>query len=272
MRELWGMPYTVKSFPALAYKHRLRALDNSTIDGLIQRVWIIKVGHENPNSDLHIPDNDRVLLAVTALKNLKTNNFLVWGGPDLAKEELGSSENNILSFSDRYKSADDDILYSLGVPRLILDGTTSGTQSRDWSVFIKTLSQMERYQIMLQRFINRKMRQICINNGKKELFPKFYWMMMKMQDKEKAKNIVTKLRELKLLGRRRSLYLLGLPGEEIVDEMIREYEEKLDEKLGDIDPNSMPGRPPDTQDGDGSNPNNKNNTPDPESNRDNMNK
>lgn len=251
-RSAWGEPYVVKAFPALAFKHRLRALDNATIDGLIQRIWIVKIGNDNPDSDLHIPNNSRVSLAVSAFQRLLTQNVLIWGGSDLNVEELGSSENNILSFSDRYKNADDDIQKALGIPRFLVDGE-QGVSGDVWATLAKTISQMERLQIQITRFINRKMRQIAIENGYKDSFPKFHWMFLKLQNQERTKNIVTKLYELNLLGKRRSLHMIGMPADEIIEEMMREKKENLNEKLPqNILPYNMPsnepGRPEDTKD------------------------
>ena len=180
-RSAWGLPYVIKALPALAYKHRLRDLDNATIDGLIQRVWIIKVGHPDPDSPMHVPEEDRLLLAISTFRTLQTQNFMIWGGSDLTTEEFGSSENNVLNFKDRYVSADTDIRTALGVPRLLLDGEGSSA-NQDWSIFAKTISQMERYQIMIQRWIDHKLRQIAIENGFKDQYPKFYWMFLKMQE------------------------------------------------------------------------------------------
>lgn len=207
------------------------------------------------------------MLAIGMFKQLQTQNFAVWGGPDLETIEFGSSENNVLSFQDRYKSADDDIRASLGVPKILLTGEGSGS-SKDFSVYIKVLSQMERYQVMLKNWIDHKMRQIAQENGYKDQFPSFHWMMLKTQDREKSKNLVTKLWEDSLIGRRMSLNYLGLPSYMIIRDQQREKEEGLSDT---IEQNMVPftdqqGRPDDTPDGDGDGDDNK--PSDPDSNRD----
>jgi len=256
-RSPWAEPYVVKAFPALAFKHRLRDLDNATIEGMIQRIWIVKVGHDDPISPMHIPDNDRVMLAIGMFKQLQTQNFAVWGGPDLETQEFGSSENNVLNLTDRYKSADDDIRVSLGVPKILTSGEGSGS-SKDFSVYVKVLSQMERYHVMLKNWIDHKMRQIAVENGYKDQFPVFNWMMLKTQDREKAKNLFTKLWEDNLTGRRMTLNYLGLPSWMIIRDQQREKEEGLKDT---IDPNPIPFTGPqdreDVPDGDGDNPDSK---------------
>lgn len=265
-RSPWGTPYVVKAFPALSFKHRLRDLDNATIEGMIQRIWIVKVGCEDFNSPMHVPDDDRIMLAVGMFKQLQTQNFAVWGGPDLETEEFGSSENNVLSLADRYKSADDDIRVALGVPKVLLSGEGSGS-SKDFSVYIKVLSQMERYHVMLKNWIDHKMRQISIENGFKDQFPSFHWMMLKTQDREKAKNLFTKLWEDNLTGRRMTLNYLGLPSAMIIRDQQREKDEGLKDT---VDPNPIPFTGPgdrqDVPDDEGDSPESK--PSDDDSNRD----
>ena len=263
-RDAWGNPFTIKAFPSLAFKHRLRALDNATIDGLIQRVWIVKLGMENEQHPLAVPDDSRVLLAVSAFRQLQTQNFLIWGGQDLTTEEFGSSQNNILSLNDRYQQADRDILASLAVPRVLIDGEGVGKGIESYA---KTIAQMERYQIMIGRWIEHKLRQIAEENNFKDEFPTFHWNFLKMSDQQKAKNIVNKMYENGGLGIRAYLNMSGVAA----DEVIKEAQEEKESGLKDTLP--LPNIPFTKQDdregvpdGDGDNPDSK--KPDPDSNRD----
>ena len=269
-RSAWGMPYVYRAFSALAYKYRLRALDNATIDGLIQRVWIIKIGSTDVQSPYHIVTQDRIALALAALKQIKVNNVLIWGGADIATEEFNSSDSSVLSFSDRYKSADDDIQKALGVPRFLIDGSGLSGGNSDWLLLAKTISQMERYQIMIERWINMKLREIAVENGYKNSFPVFHWTFLKLRNQDKTKNLVTELYKSNLIGVRRALHMLGLPAEEIVNEMIKEKDEGLREKLPinilPYDFKNQPGRPAGTPDGGGTDKR-KNKTSNPDSNR-----
>jgi len=264
----WGQPFTVKCFPALAYKHRIRNLDIATIDGMIQRVWIVKVGHDDPDHPLAVPKDERVLLAVSALRKLQTQNFLVWPGADMSTEEFGSSTNNVLSMSDRYQNADQDILFALGIPRLLIDGGGSASAAKDWSQFAKTIAQMERYQIMIGRWATHKLRQIAVENNFKDEFPEFKWTFLKMQDREKAKNIITKLYEDGLLPIRGALNMSGLPADDVIAEMQHEKEINLKDTLPEPNiPFTGPGDREGTPDGDDqTNPESK--PSDPDSNRD----
>jgi len=264
-RDAWGQPFTVKCFPSLAYKHRLRNLDLATIDGLIQRVWIVKIGMENEKHPLAYPTNDRVLLAVSAFQKLQTQNFLIWSGPDLTTEEFGSNVNNVLGLSDRYNNADYDILSALGVPRVLIDGGGTGV-SKGIEGYAKTIAQMERYQIMIGRWIESKLRQIAVENNFKDEFPTFHWNFLKMQDKEKAKTIVSKVYENGGMGIRSYLNMSGMFADEIIEEAQDEKNKNLKDTLPK--PNIPFTGPQDREgvpDGDGDSPESK--PSDPDSNR-----
>ena len=123
-----------------------------------------------------------------------------------------------------------------------------------------------------KKWIDHKMRQIAVENGYKDQFPTFHWMMLKTQDQEKAKNVVTKAWENSLMGRRMTLNYLGFPHQMIIKDQQREKEEGLNQT---IEPNNIPftdqqGRPNDTKDGDGDGDQNKPSNPD--SNRDSQDK
>jgi len=206
---------------------------------------------------LATPDNDRVLLAVSAFQKLQTQNFLIWSGPDLTTEEFGSSQNNVLGLSDRYNNADYDILSALGVPRVLIDGGGTGV-SKGIEGYAKTIAQMERYQIMIGRWIESKLRQIAVENNFKDEFPTFHWNFLKMRDQDKAKNIVSKVYENGGMGIRSYLNMSGMPADDIIEEAIAEEESGLKDLMPTPNiPFTGPGDREDIKDDDGENPSSK---------------
>jgi len=256
----WGTPYIVKCFPALAYKNRIRQLDNSTIAGLVQRVWIIKIGSDNPDSQYHDVEPERFALLVNSFKKLKTNNMILWPGPDIEKEELTSSDSNILSFDGRYKEADDDIQRALGIPRILIDGT--GDEKTDFDNFISTLSILEKFTKRIERFINKVLRQIMVENGMERKFPEFKFRTIELRDRKGIRLLAERLYEKGLIGRRDALIDLGKNPDEVIQNQISEGKEKLNDKIPRPPlPFQGKGRPDGTPDGEGTgkdNPNPKN--------------
>lgn len=258
----WSYPYTIKAFKAVAQKLRLLALDESTIAGLIQRITLIKLGIADPKSPLHYPKkgaDSRMTLANTVLSGLKTNNLIVWPGPDISVEDFGP-EGKILEIDNRYKQADDDILKALGVSRLLIDGNGAGSDSRDWAAFLKTISQLEGFRLKIKKVIDRILRQIAVQNGFKDEFPRFNFRKVNLKDERSLTEGVIKVWRNGLMGRRVALYELGYDAEEVIEDQKKEKAEKLSDQLELPvlpDKGGFEGRPQGIKDGEGDSPSTK---------------
>jgi len=257
----WGQPWVQKIFTALAYKNRIRQLDNATIAGLVQRVWVLKLGSDNVDSMYHEVEPDRFTLAINTFKNLKAQNIAIWPGPDLATVELTSSDSNILSFDGRYQEADADILRAMGMPAILIDGTQA--KSNDWMVFIPTLALLEGMADRQARYITKVLRKIMVNNGMEEVFPEFSWNMLEIRDRQGLRSLAERLREMGLQGIRDTLRDLGRDPHEVIENMKREKNEKLQDQLPEpyIPYQGDRGRPGGTPDGGGRGKNNDSPTP-----------
>jgi hypothetical protein len=250
----WGEPYIVKTYGALAYKNRIRMLDNATIAGLVQRIWIIKLGTEAvDDEEFHVPDPDRLSLAVSTFRQLKTQNILIWPGPDLQKEELTTSDANVLSFDSRYTEADDDVYRALGVPRLLIEGKSSGSVSRDTATFLSLISMLKNTLVVYEREVTGILREIMEENGFEKEFPKFKFHELSISDIEGYRSASLRLYEQALIGRKQSLRDHGYNPDDVIKEQEKEVSENLNDKvplpLVMINPGA--GRPVDIKDGDG---------------------
>lgn len=226
----YGIPYLKKAFSAISSKRRLQALDEATIAGMIQRLTILMVGHKDPSSPYHIATPQRVATLKSALKKLPANKMIIWGGPDLDVIDIGP-DGKVLSFENRFSDADDSISLALGVPRILIDGSTSGASSRDWIVVIKTVSSLERIRSMLKARIDRWLRYIAVKNGYVDEYPRWRWSVMNLKDERVARTLIMKAFEDGLVGRRTSLNFLGWDADEIIEDQIKEKTEGLNNKI-----------------------------------------
>lgn len=226
----YGIPYLKKAFSAISAKRRLQALDEATIAGMIQRLTILMVGHKDPASPYHIATPQRVATLKNALKKLPANKMIIWGGPDLDVIDIGP-DGKVLSFENRFTDADDSISLALGVPRILIDGSTSGASSRDWIVVIKTVSSLERIRSMLKTRIDRWLRYIAVKNGFNEEYPRWRWSVMNLKDERVARTLIMKAWEDGLVGRRTSLNFLGWDAKEIIEDQIKEKTEGINEQI-----------------------------------------
>jgi len=247
----WGQPWVQKTFAALAYKNRIRQLDNATIAGLVQRVWVLKLGSDDPNSEYHLVSPERFTLAINTFKNLKAQNIAIWPGPDLDTVELASSDSNILSFDGRYKEADADISRAMGVPMILIDGS-QGAKS-DWLMFIPTLALLEGMAERQAKYVTKTLRKIVMENGIDDVFPEFTWNMLEIRDRQGLRSLAERLYELGLQGIRDTQRDLGKDPDKTIENMIREKEENLVSQLPEprIPYQGDRGRPGNTPDGGG---------------------
>lgn len=244
----YGTSYLRKAFTAVAAKRRIQALDHATIAGMIQRLTIIMVGHDDPDSPYHIPKPGRVALLKSVLKTPEASKMLIWGGPDLIVKDIGP-EGKVLGFDGRFSEADDSISMALGVPRLLIDGASSGTSSRDFSVFLSTISKLEALRSMLVLWINREFRAIALSNGFQNIFPRYELSPIKLRDENSIKTQAVKAYEIGLMGRRDALLDQGYDPDRVVARQLQEVSEGLNEKIPpprvsySPDPNAAGGQP-----------------------------
>lgn len=164
----YGISFARKLFSAVAYKRRIRALDIDTIDGLIQRLTILKVGKIPADGEA-----DLALIAqrVSLMRNMienrenrRTNRLLVWGGDDVEVVDIGP-DGKILGFADRYNQANRDLLQALGFPPLLIDGESTGSAARDWAVLVSIVAHLQNFESMRELWLTNIMKQIAELNG-----------------------------------------------------------------------------------------------------------
>jgi hypothetical protein len=119
----FGESYIEPLVADIAYKRALQQLDFVTIDSLVNRIVIIKVGSDNPSSDYH--NLEAAQLRVQALERVVgdpgPNMQIIWAGPDIEIIEV-SAHDSILSIDGRHAIAVERMLLSMGIPRALLDG------------------------------------------------------------------------------------------------------------------------------------------------------
>lgn len=137
--EIFGKSLIEPTMTDLAYARSLKMLDFVTIDSLINRMLVIKIGDPNPESDYH---NLAVAQArVSSFRRLMTsdigpNMMVVWAGHDIDKVDIGAHDT-LLDTTARHELARDGAKLSLGVPDSMLIGSVEGGgRGVGWAGFI----------------------------------------------------------------------------------------------------------------------------------------
>lgn len=126
----FGDSFIEPCMASIAYKRSLQQLDFVTIESLINRIVIVKVGSDKPDSDYH-----NLETAQSRLNVLKTlygeadgpNMHILWAGPDIDVIEV-SAHDAILDIDDRHRIAENRVIMDMGVPKSLLDGSAGGGQ------------------------------------------------------------------------------------------------------------------------------------------------
>ncbi|MCK9369442.1 hypothetical protein M0R04_05850 [Candidatus Dojkabacteria bacterium] len=208
--KAWGESIFIKTFTAIANKRRLQAVDEATIDGMINRFTIFKIGlpDSEKNKVYHIPTPSRVNALISILTDPKRANAIVWPGPDLTVEDIGP-DGKILEFVDKYKQADLDVLRALHVPSLLIDGNTSGQSAKDWASFISTEVGLDVVRGELELILTKIGNDIAVANSFTYTQLSFKFDSLLLKDEERVRNFAIKLYELGVISIETFISVMG---------------------------------------------------------------
>ncbi len=158
--KLWGIPYLTRSFTAIKAKRKLRYLDDATIDGLVNYIVIFKIGSADVDSPYHKVSYQRLAAFKSLVENPQASNMIVWPH-DIDTITVGP-DGKILNFKDRYEIVDRDILRSLGIPPVLLDG--SGNQNVTWTAILALVERLESVREAVSDYLTVLIHQIVKEN------------------------------------------------------------------------------------------------------------
>lgn len=199
--NVWGIPYLTRSFGEVANKQKIKALDTATIDGMINRITIFKVGDKD-NPTTWAPERLGALHSLLSSPN--PSNMLVWGY-DLSVEDIGP-DGKILEFKNRYDQADYDILAALGIPINLFIGTGKEKLGADpWITLMAMVEKLEKLREQIQVYLEDLLKEICVRNGFKGTEPKIRWQRMNLRNIKELRTLVLALYDRGLLPIRTAL-------------------------------------------------------------------
>ena len=176
----WGVPYLARCFPSSTAIERLRELDNSITEGLINLVTIFKVG-----TDEHPASPIRLSKLKSLLTNPKATTTLVWAH-DIEVEQVGP-DGKLLAFKDKYREAKTELLTALGVPPVLM-GLEQG--SRDWIPILALIERLSHWRKTMSTWLDGLMEEIAEYNGFDNIHPKSRWARMNLVNDAEIKNLI----------------------------------------------------------------------------------
>lgn len=203
--EPWGLPYLVRVFQAVASKKRLRRLDDSTTEGLINYLTIFKIGSPDKDSVYHKVGYNRLRAFAELIKNPNASTTLVWPH-DIDVVTVGP-DGKVLDFKDKYAEVDMDILRALGIGANLISSNRDRDAEESILVFIETL---EAARAVFIKYIQDVFYEILEKNGIKSDPFKVRFSNIRLSDiLQKLKSIILSFYDRGLLSYETALTLGG---------------------------------------------------------------
>ena len=220
----WGIPYLTKCFSAIASKKRLRALDDSTTDGLINTITIFKVGDkDNPKTW----SAARLSRFAQLIRNPTSSLTVVWSY-DVEVEMVGP-QGDILSFDDKYSQADRDIKEGLGIPSALITGTGGGNIADVWVTTLALIERLEDFRTAAATYLNQVARQIMLQTGFDNEFPVVNWSNLKLRNERHVKEFIMGMFDRGLLSVKTSIQEAGFDYDQQLQYRKDEKRDKIEE-------------------------------------------
>lgn len=220
----WGESMIVPAMTEVAYKRSLQALDIVTIENLINRLVIIMVGSDDPNSIYHSAEvsAERLALMQRLMSTIGPAATVIWPGPDIKVAEIGAHDG-ILDTDERYKQVESRIRNALGVPAALLSGESSSGKAAGWAATIGLAAQLRELQLQYKNMLITIGQRIALENNFKDVTVTWEFHQDLLTDKEA--NAAMALKE----------YAAGLiSAETALEEMGMDYQTELPRMLAEV--------------------------------------
>lgn len=223
--KLWGIPYLTRTFSAVKSKRKLRYLDDTTIEGLANYIIIFKLGSPDKDSPYHKVTANRLSAFRGLIENPQASNMIVWPH-DIDVITVGP-DGKVLDFKDRYEVVDRDIIRSLGVPPVLLDGT--GSSGVNWVPILALIERLEDVRDAVTDYFSYLVNNIAITNSLSYEKLEVRWAPSNLRDEQQVKTFLLSFYDRGLLPVETTLEQLNYKTDDIVELKKKEKKEKYSE-------------------------------------------
>ena len=201
--EPYGESDVEATLTDLAYARSLKALDFVTIDSLINRMLIIKIGDENPDSAFHnqATVQKRVNVFNNLISEVGPNMLVVWAGHDIDKLDVGAHDK-LLETDGRHQIAQQSIKLSAGVPEAVLTGNAEGGNAVAWAGFISLAALAAELQEEWSQALSQLGMRIALDNNFEDVDVIWEFSQALLADKEANAKVFISAYERGAISRR----------------------------------------------------------------------
>jgi len=233
----YPIPYVNASLEALEHKRKLRRIDYSIIDKVISAIMHVKIGSDDfpvtdsPEDKEYVTDiTNQLQMRATVEQNLErifqliTNHTVEinWIFPDV----------QILLDNKKYQDINQEILFGLGFPRILITGESERSGSSDPEMaMIAPLRTMQNFRGKIIQIVQEICKQIALENNFSKV-PLVYFKEINMHKFSDFLTGLTKLYEISALSRTEFARVYGYD--------FQAQLEKLEEEQKEIEARGLP--------------------------------
>lgn len=259
----YPIPYINPSLEALQHKRKLRRMDYSIIDKVISAIMHIKIGSDDfpitdsPEDEAYVTDiRNQLQMRANVEQNLErifqliTNHTvdINWIFPDVAP----------LLDDKKYEDVNQEILFGLGFPRILITGESQKTGTSDPEMaMIAPIRTMKNFRNKIIQIIQEICKQIAIENGFSKV-PSVSFNEINMHKFADFLQGLSKLYEVSALSRTDFSKVFGYDFTDQLDKITQEQKELKARGLPEV--GLSPYSSPDLKEDNNNNTNNKENT------------
>jgi hypothetical protein len=208
--ERYATPFLERVFEPIMYKQKLRMMDMSTIEGLINQLVTVTIGNDE------YPADDDDLEAIAQLFQTPSKSYTVFWNHTL-QVQFHKPEGLDTLTQDKYKQVNDDILAGLGVSRVLIDGQGSNF-STAWVSILSLIERLDNTRHKVVQWLEDEYKHVADENGFK-VVPKVQFNKMNLREDNYIRDVLL------------AMYDRGLLDEEdILKETGRDYESIIETK------------------------------------------
>ncbi|MBU8922618.1 MAG: hypothetical protein KOO63_12440 [Bacteroidales bacterium] len=227
--EPYGHSDVEPALTDLAYSRALKSLDFVTIDSLINRMLVIKIGDENPDSAYHnlAVAQKRVNVFANLVRDVGPNMMVLWAGHDISTTDIGAHDA-VLDTDNRQARAGSNVKLATGVPDPLLTGSAEGGNAVAWAGFVALGAVAAELQEEFAQALSQLGQRIAEQNNFKDVNLVWQFSHNLLADTEANSKIFIQAYDRGLVSRQTMIEELG---KEYAVEKARKMEEEPDEEL-----------------------------------------
>ena len=213
-------PFISGAFRPLLLKRRLREMDLAAAEGTINSLMVVKVGN-----DLY-PATRKQLEAVASLFATGAKSYQLFWNHTIDIDVI-TADLSALS-DEKYRQVNKDILSSLGMPSVLINGGEEGGRfANAWASIVALMERLENGRRQVKRWMESEYLRIAEENNIREV-PTVEFERMNLREEKVYKNILMALYDRGLLDAESLLEDSGYEYDQIKS---RKKEQSKDKKI-----------------------------------------